>query len=333
VRGRITAVVVFLVVVGAPTTAFAQAADEGATNQIMLAGDVLVPRGTVAGEVVVFSGSATIAGVASGDVVVLDGPVTISGQVGGDVVGLHGQIRLLPTAQVTGDVLAGGNVVIADGAQVGGTVRHGVRFTMAGPAAALGALVASVAIAVSLLLVMLLALLIAPRGLERAAEAGRASPATSAVWGVAVCVALPLAGVAAAATVLGLPLAFAVLLGIGLFWLVGLAAASFLIGRLFIPTPRSRVGALFAGWGVTAAVGLVPVLNAVWWILASVAGIGVIVVAAWRARHGAALVPGGARTRGRGGRHRPGARPAAPVMAGAEPTEETRPDDMPLAED
>jgi hypothetical protein len=325
---RLAAATMFLVVVGTPTAAFAQPAGGEATDQIMLAGDVLVPRGTVAGEVVVFSGSATIAGVAQGDVVVVDGPVTIAGQVGGDVVGLHGQIRLLGTAQVTGDVLAGGDVAMAQGAQVGGTVHRGVRFTMAGAAAALGALVASVAIAVSILLVMLLALLLAPRGLERTAEAGQRSPARSTLWGLAVCLAVPLAGVAAAATVLGLPLAVAAILGIGLFWLLGLAVASFMIGRLFIRPPGSRVGALFAGWGVTAVVGLVPLLNTAWWILASVFGIGAIVVASWRARHETALVPGGRR-----GRHRPGARPQAPIVPEVEMPAEARPSDMPLAED
>ena len=92
------------VVVATPEVALAQAATPAPSDQIVLSGDALVPRGTVVGEVVVFSGSATVAGVAQGDVVVLDGPVTISGQVGGDVVGLGGPVRLGSTAQVTGAI-------------------------------------------------------------------------------------------------------------------------------------------------------------------------------------------------------------------------------------
>jgi hypothetical protein len=319
---------VFALVVSAPTAAVAQSTAQDAGDQIVLTGDVIVPRGRVVHEVVVFSGSAAIAGVAQGDVVVLDGPVTIAGQVGGDVVALHGPIKLLGTAQVTGNVLAGRGVSVADGAQVGGTVRRDVRFTLATPAATFGALLASVAVSLALLLVLLLALLLAPRGLERAAEAGRGTPATSAVWGAAVSIGLPILCVAAAATVLGLPFALAVLLAIGLWWLLGLAAASFMIGRLFVRAPGARTGAVFAGWGVTAAVGLVPVLNVAWWLLASVFGIGTVVVASWRARHGAALVPGG-----RKGRHRAaGKRPVAPP-APVEVPVETRPSDMPLAED
>jgi hypothetical protein len=250
----------------------------------------------------------------------------VTGQVGGDVVALGGSVRLADTAQVTGDVLASGVVSQADHAQVGGAVRRGVRFTLAGPAAALGSLIASVAIAISVLLVLLLGLLLAPRGLERVAESAHTVPARSALWGLATWVLVPVGAAFAAATVLGLPLALALLLGIAFLWLLGLAAASIAIGRLFVRAPGSRTGALFAGWGVTAAVGLVPVVNAVWWVVASMFGIGAVVVATWRSRHGAPLVPGG-----RGGRHRAGSRPS--TLAEPSVAEPARPRDMPLAED
>jgi hypothetical protein len=328
VRSTFLGLAVLTLSLGAPGAALAQAAAPAPSDQIVLSGDVSVPRGTVVGEVVVFSGSASIAGVAQGDVVVLDGPVTVTGQVGGDVVALGGSVHLADTAQVTGDVSASGAVTQADGAQVGGSVRRGVRFTLAGPASALGSLLASAAVAVSVLLVLLAGLLLAPRGLDRVAESAHAVPARSALWGLATWVLVPALAVVAAATVLGLPLALAVLLGAALVWLVGLAAVSFVIGRLFVRAPRSRLGAAFAGWGVIAAVGLVPVVNAVWWVLASMFGMGAVVVATWRSRHGAPLVPGG-----RGGRHRARGRVApAPVPASAG-AEASRPRDMPLAED
>jgi hypothetical protein len=326
---RASAVLVCVLFVGAPAPALAQSTG-GEGDQIVLAGDVVVPRGTVADEVVVFSGSANVAGVAQGDVVVLQGPVTISGQVGGDVVALDGPIRLLSTAQVTGDVLAGRGVAVADGVHLGGTIRHDVRFTMTGPAAAFGALVAGVAIATSVLLVLLFGSLLAPRGLERVADVARTAPATAAAWGLAVAIAMPVVTVLAAVTVLGLPIALALALGLALVWLVGLAACSFMIGRLIARAPRSRIAAVFAGWGVMAVVGLVPFVNVAWWALASMFGIGAIVVAAWRARKAGAGVPAG-----RGGRHRAGAGPAAPpVIAETETASaSTRPTDMPLAED
>ena len=98
-----------------------------------------------------FRGSATVAGVARGDVVVLDGPITVGGQVSGDVIAVHGSVRLLATAQVAGSVRAGGDVHQIEGAQVGGAIQHGVRFTLSGPLDVLGPLLTSAAMAVSIL--------------------------------------------------------------------------------------------------------------------------------------------------------------------------------------
>jgi hypothetical protein len=133
-------------------------------------------------------------------------------------------------------------------------------------------------------------------------------------------------------TIVGLPLGLALLLSVGLLWLLGQAAVTYAIGRLVVRAPRSRVGALFAGWGIGAALGLVPFLNAVWWTLGAIFGLGAILVATWRARHGAGpLVPGG-----RAGRHERQGRAAPPPPLAPVPAETVaadRPADMPLAED
>jgi hypothetical protein len=82
---------------------------------------------------------------------------------------------------------------------------------------------------------------------------------------------------------LGLPLGLALLLSAGLWWLLGLAAAAWCLGRTLVHHHRRWV-AFLAGWAVVAAVGLVPLLNAVLWAVAPVLGLGAIVVAAWRSR-------------------------------------------------
>jgi cytoskeletal protein CcmA (bactofilin family) len=309
---RIAVIAVVLVATSWPVAASAQAQPEGrARDQVVLSGDVTVARGTVVHQVVVFSGSATIAGVVEGDVVVVRGPVTVAGQVGGDVIALHGPIHLLATAQVGGDVRAGGALVAAEGAQVGGEIHRDVGFTLSGPVGVLGALLASAAMAVSILVGGLLVLLLAPRGADRAADAARSAPLASAGWGLLVAIVAPIGAIALAATILGLPLALSVLLGLGLLWFVGLAVATFVIGRLVVRPPRSRLGAMFAGWGIGAAIGLVPFVNLVWWTLGAVFGIGAAVVAAWRARSGREAPP----RADRGGRHRAARRPPdAPVQ-------------------
>lgn len=265
-------------------TASAQPVDDDPRPQVVLSGDLLVPRGRTVGEVVVITGSAVVLGVVDGDVIVVDGPATIAGQVTGDVVALDGPVVLRGTAQVAGSVLARDPVELADGATVAGEVREGLRVTLAGPIGALGGLLVSIAMAVSVLVLVGVLVLLAPRGVERLAVATRTAPFASAAWGTAVGVLTPVVAVALAASIVGLPLGLALLLGLGLVFLLGLAAAAVGIGRALLPPPRSRLAAALAGWAIVAVVGLVPVLNGIAWGLASVFGLGTAIVAAWRAR-------------------------------------------------
>jgi len=268
-----------------PAAALGQAKEPAApADQVVLSGDVVVPKGAVAGEIVVFHGTATIGGVAAGDVVVLDGSIVIAGQVRGSVIAIDGDVRLQPTAQVAGDVFAGGAVIRGPEAEVVGTIRSGFTVTLSGPLDALGALLVSAAMAFSTLLAGLLLLILAPRGADRVALAARTAPLASAGWALATGILVPVVAVASIATVLGIPLGLSLLLGLGLFWFVGQAWAVWIVGRMLVREPRSRVGALFAGWAVIAAVGLVPVLNAFVWGLGGLFGLGAMTVAVWRAR-------------------------------------------------
>ena len=245
IRRSLVLVAVLAAVVLVPAAALAQStspspasglrtAGETAQDQIVLSGSANVPRGTTAGEVVVFHGRANVAGVVYGDVVVLDGPIVIGGLVSGSVVALNGPIRLTADAQVGGDVLGAEAVRIEPGATVKGTVRETVGFTLQGPLAALGILLGSVAIGVSTLVLLALLLLIAPRGAERVATAARTAPFASAGWGILFAVGLPLVAVAAMVTIVGLPLGLAVLLAMSLLFLIGYAWAVFAIGRLMV---------------------------------------------------------------------------------------------------
>lgn len=291
-------------------------ADVGrAEDQIVLSGTVTVPRGHSVGEVVVFHGRAFVAGVVVGDVVVLDGPVVISGQVSGSVVAMNGPIRLGPTASVGRDVLGAHGVRLEPGALVGGEVREDVAFTPRSALALLGALLGAAAIAVSILLMLLLLLALSPRALDRVATVGRTSPFASMGWGIAISIALPVLAVAAAASILGLPLGISVVLAAGLLWITGLAVAVFTIGRLIAPEPSGRARPLIAGWGVVAAVGLVPFLNVAVWVMGSMFGLGAALVATWRTRSS---------TPARG-RHRAGYSPAAPPTPPIGPKPERQP--------
>lgn len=280
------------VVVLAPGAALAQ--DEpaidapriDAEDQIVFAGSVTVPRGQRVDEVVVFSGRATVNGVATGDVVVLEGPVTVTGQVNGSVIAADGVVRLAESARVGGDVFSSEQILARPGAQVGGDTRGGVRFSFEGPLVALGKLLGPVAVSVSVLITGLALLFLAPRGADAVAEALTEAPLASLGWGILAAISVPIAAVALVISVLGLPLGLAVLLSVGLWWLVGLTWATWCAGRGLMRAPRGRTTGFLAGWAILAAVGLVPILNAAVWTLAPAAGLGAMLVAVWRSRHG-----------------------------------------------
>lgn len=270
-------------------------------DQVVLSGDVFVAKGHVVGDVIVFHGSVRVEGVARGVVVVLDGPVEVAGQVGGDVVAADGTVVLEPTSQVAGDVLAGDELIVDEGAQVSGTLKDGVNFSLAGPLAALQTLRAPAAMAVSVLLALLALLFLAPVGAERVAAAARDAPLKSATWGVTLVALAPFLAVAGAVSILALPFGLAILLSLGLFWLVGQAWAAWVVGRLLAAEPRSRWVAFTEGWVLGAVIGLVPYLNVAWWVGGSVFGIGAMAVATWHARK-----PGADGAGPQAGKHRRG---------------------------
>jgi hypothetical protein len=283
-------VAVPLVAIGGPAPAVAATGEAPRIepeDQIVLSGSVTIPRGTTLGEVVVFSGRVTVAGVAEGDVVVFEGPVVVSGQVNGSVIAADGPVELRESALVGGDVFSSEHIRADPGAKVAGELRDRVRFSLEALLAALGKLLGPVAIAVSVLLTGLLLLAIAPRGADAVAETLADAPLASLGWGVMIALMAPVSAVALCVLVLGVPLGLALLLSLGLWWLVGLTWAAWCAGRGLVRPPRGRPAAFLAGWAILAAVGLVPVLNAAVWTLASPIGLGAMMVATWRARrHG-----------------------------------------------
>jgi hypothetical protein len=217
------------------------------------------------------------------------------------VIAADGVVTLAASARVGGDVLASEPIRIRPGAKVRGDARGGTRFSLEAPLAVLGKLLGPVAISISVLFTGLVLVWLAPRGADAVADALTAAPLASLAWGILLALSVPVTAVALVVSVLGLPLGLALVLSLGLWWLIGLTWAAWCAGRGLVHAPRGRATAFVAGWAILAAVGLVPILNAAAWTLAPVLGLGAMVVAVWHARRGT----------GRHGRHRRGARQSA----------------------
>lgn len=269
-------------------------ADDG-DDRIVIAGGTVVAPGQTAGDVVVLDGTVRIAGHVTGDVIAVGGPVRLLGRVDGDLATVSDRAYLGPTARVGGDLLYGDErPVLVQGARVEGSIEdEDWADTLSSPGWGFaGPLAWWLAVTVSTLLVGVALLLLAPRMLAAAQRSGRQRPWPAVGWGVLVAIALPLVAVLALVTLVGIPFGVALLLALVPVMLVAYVTSAWILGRRLVKEPASPWLALLAGWGVLRLLALIPVLGFLVGLVATVFGLGALVVALWRARGPAAPVAG-----------------------------------------
>jgi Polymer-forming cytoskeletal len=256
-----------------------------ADDKIVITGGAVVPAGQTAGDVVALDGPVRIAGHATGDVVAVSGPVRITGRVDGDVAAVSDRAFLAPTARVGGDLLYGDErPVVAQGARVDGSIQdEDWADTLSSPGWGFaGPLVWWLAVSVSTLLVGVLLLLLAPRMLAAAERSARGHLWPAIGWGVLVAIALPIVAILALVTLVGIPFGVALLLALVPVMLVAYVTSAWMLGRR-IAKERTWL-ALLAGWGVLRVLALIPVAGFLVGLVATVIGLGSLVVALWHAR-------------------------------------------------
>jgi hypothetical protein len=269
-----------------PAVPRAVGAHEGERDAIVVVvGDVAVARGETAGGVYLASGDARIAGEVDGDVIVLDGDVLLSGRVDGDLFVADGTARLLPSAEVTGNVEYGDqHPRIALDARVRGDVTSQDWPNLGGAVAWIGGFLAWLAVSLSLLALGALLLLIAPRAADALeAQSHRRLGPTIAI-GIAILIVLPVLALIAAVTVVGIPLAIGI--GVALLPLGATAyvASAHALGRRMVPAPRHRMLSLLAGLGALRLAALVPFFGLAVGGAALILGLGLIGAAIGAAR-------------------------------------------------
>ena len=282
-RRTLTVGVALFVLFGLATPAWAQDAP-GAEAFVVLSGRADVPQGQQVGDLVVFHGSSAVDGTVDGSLTAFDAPVTIAGRVNGDVVVFNGRVELRPGANVTGDVVSQQAPAVAAGATIGGATRRvqtDVRWDGLGW---IGAFAWWLAVSVSTLVVGLVLLWLVGRGADRIVDAGRTQVGGAIGWGLLVFLALPLLGIIALVTVVGIPLGIGLLAALGLIYAVGYSAGAWILGRSLVRGRTAWIVAFLAGWAILRVLALVPVLGGLLWFAAVVFGLGALIVAIWRAR-------------------------------------------------
>jgi hypothetical protein len=263
-----------------------QTRDGNDDAQVVITGQVIVARDERVGNVVILNGDAVINGRVDGSVFAANGDVIVRGTVKDDVHAFNGRVTVEGGARVGGDVTSREKARISPGATVGGDVKSvNSRFSL-GWAGAVAAIVIWLAIVLSTLVLGLLLLVIAPRAADAFADAGRTAVGASIGLGVAAAIGLPIIGLALLASVIGLPLGAVLLLALGFLYTLGYVASAYFLGRLILRPPQNRFLAYLVGWGILSVAGVIPVLNVLTFIAATVYGVGMIVVATFRARKG-----------------------------------------------
>ncbi len=273
-----------LIAPAAVSAASAGGGDDGDTV-VVISGDVVVPRGETVDGVFIASGDATIAGHVDGDVIVLSGDALVSGTIDGDLFTASGTSRLLPSAEVSGDVGYGDeHPRVALDARVHGDVTKQDWPDVGGLFSWIGGVVFWLAVSISMLVLGALLLLIAPRAADALEARSRQRVGPTIAIGIAILIALPVAGIVAAITLFGLPLAIGIGLALAPLAAVAYVVAAYALGRRVLKPPRQRLLSFLAGLAILRLAALVPFLGALVGLAALVFGLGLIGAAIGAAR-------------------------------------------------
>jgi hypothetical protein len=285
---RLSLAAALLTLTALATPAVASAARTGAEADeaiVVVSGDVTVARGQTVDGVYVAHGDTTVAGEVDGDVIVLSGDVLVSGRIDGDLFTAGGKARLLPSAEVTGDVSYGDeHPRVALDARVHGDVSKQDWPDLGGVFSGVGAFVIWLAMTVSLLVFGALLLLIAPRAADALEVRSHERLGPTIAIGIAIAIVLPVVAFIAAITLLGLPLAIGISLALLPLGTVAYLVSAYALGRRMVEPPRHRMLSFLAGLGALRVAAYVPVLGTVVGIAALIFGLGLIGVAIGAAR-------------------------------------------------
>jgi hypothetical protein len=253
---------------------------------VVFGGNILIEEDAkVNGDIVLIGGNLNLAGSANSEVVVIGGNASISDEVNGDIVLIGGQVNLASTSVVKGDVVAiGGQVNREPGAQVSGNVTINAppispprvdRPGMDRPNINVSynpfweiSKVFGRALAVAFI-GMLLSLFLQPQ-LDRVARAIVSQPLVAGGYGLLAVIAIPVAVVITAITIILIPIALLIALIAPLAWVLGMVALGQEVGERFTKAiNQTWAPVLTIGFGtfiLVLVVGLVGMVPCVGWL-------------------------------------------------------------------
>jgi len=274
------------------TSAVEISVDADGPSSVAMGADAAVAAGeTHESDIVVLFGSARIDGTVTGDVVVLFGHLEISGTVEGDVVSFLSSAKIAETARLEGDLVnIGWSMKRASGSAVRGeTVNFDFMsfVPFAGDGGGLSGLLRFILLVKLILLAFfffILVLLIAliPRRIAVIAAAFPARWGWSLLTGILSYVVVVIGAVILCATVIGIPLALALVAALLLVKWIGLAALLYLLGqtiaRNLFHRELTHFSCVAGGFVAYALISLIPLFGWIVCGLLNVLGVGIVIL-------------------------------------------------------
>jgi cytoskeletal protein CcmA (bactofilin family) len=258
------------------------AAGSSPKERIVISGPVTVNRTETVKDVIVVDGDILIRGTVHGDVVAVNGDVTIRGKVTGDVATVAGTAMLGRRARIGGDLTYFDHKpVVARGAKVSGKTQKYDTGKLTVPLG-VAAIAFWLAISLSLLVLGLLLLLLAPRAGEAVARTARTRLGASIGIGILAFILLPILGVLACVTVLGIPFGVGLLAALYPLYAIGYATTAFVVGRMILKS--ARIPAFLVGLIILRLLALIPFAGGLIGLLAIILGLGLLFMTLFRVR-------------------------------------------------
>lgn len=250
------------------------------SGDAILIGGVINVNGPTSGDFLGAGGSIIINGPVAGDVAVTAGKLTINGVVSGDVTVEADELRLGKNARIMGNLNHTSRTATLNEDQVDGWIFHGEPKPVdTAPASIPFSMIKTgwnVFWGVALLLVSMIIVLAMPGTSRELAGNMKESPLKCLLYGFMALILVPIAALAIAGTIIGIPIAIIVGLLYALAIYLSKVFAALYLGQFIIPKSKSLVAQMALGVAAYLVLANLPFIGGLAKMLALLLGLGTI---------------------------------------------------------
>jgi len=270
-----------------PATALA-ADNTSDSFMLRVGGTTTVPATEQLDTVIIIDGDAVIDGTIDDTLWIVSGDAVVNGQVSGDITVVDGTLTLGPTANVDDVMLIRSDLVRDPAAIVNGDVNERSELINFGWGEELFSFAFWLGSTVALVIAGLIVTALVGRRITAAAGLLTGRPLESFAFALLLWIVLPVLGVIAIITIIGIPLGIMLLLSAPIIWVIGYTVAGARLGMVIAPRlgfgghPEHPAGEAAIGIIAFQLIGLIPFGGGIVVGLAGFLGSGALIYLAYR---------------------------------------------------